>query len=40
MDQIRIDGVEASAGVTTNWSGGSVPTAGGGSGIDSYAFNK
>ena len=39
VDQIRIDGVEASAGVTTNWSGGSVPEAGGGSGIDSYAFN-
>ena len=39
VDQLRIDGVEASAGVTTNWSGGSVPTAGGGSGIDSYAFN-
>ena len=39
VDQVRIDGVEASAGVTTNWSGGSVPTDGGGSGIDSYAFN-
>mgnify|MGYP001391720018 CR=1 FL=1 len=39
VDQIRIDGVEATAGVTTNWSGGSAPTAGGGSGIDSYAFN-
>ena len=39
VDQIRIDGVEATAGVTTNWSGGAAPTAGGGSGIDSYAFN-
>ena len=39
VDQIRIDGVEASAGVTTNWSGGSAPTDGGSSGIDSYAFN-
>ena len=39
VDQIRIDGVEASAGVTTNWSGGSVPSDGGGSGIDSYSFN-
>jgi len=39
VDQIRIDGVEATAGVTTNWSGGSAPTDGGGSGIDSYAFN-
>ena len=39
VDQIRIDGVEASAGVTTNWSGGSVPDAGGGSGIDAYSFN-
>ena len=39
VDQIRIDGVEATAGVTTNWSGGSVPSDGGGSGIDSYSFN-
>ena len=39
VDQIRIDGVEASAGVTTNWIGGSVPTDGGGSGVDTYAFN-
>ena len=39
VDQIRIDGVEATAGVTTHWSGGSAPDAGGGSGIDSYAFN-
>ena len=39
VDQIRIDGVEASAGVTTHWSGGSAPTDGGSSGIDSYSFN-
>ena len=39
VDQIRIDGVEATAGVTTYWAGGDVPTAGGGSNVDSYAFN-
>ena len=39
VDQIRIDGVEATAGVTTNWVGGSAPTDGGGSGVDTYAFN-
>jgi hypothetical protein len=39
VDQIRIDGVEATAGVTTNWSGGSAPSDGGTTGIDSYAFN-
>tara|TARA_R100001082_G_scaffold105704_1_gene78013 strand:- start:640 stop:1491 length:852 start_codon:yes stop_codon:yes gene_type:complete len=39
VDQIRIDGVEASAGVTTSWVGGAVPTAGGTSGVDTYAFN-
>ena len=39
VDQIRVDGVEASAGVTTHWVGGSAPTEGGGSGVDTYAFN-
>ena len=39
IEQVRVDGVEASAGVTTYWAGGSAPTAGGGSGVDSYAFN-
>ncbi len=39
VDQIRIDGVEASAGVTTHWVGGSAPTDGGSSGVDTYAFN-
>ena len=39
VDQLRIDGVEASAGVTTHWGGGSAPTDGGGSGGDTYAFN-
>ena len=39
VQQIRIDGVEATAGVTTYWSGGSVPSDGGGSNIDTYAFN-
>ena len=35
----RIDGVEASAGVTTYWNGGSAPTAGNGSGVDFYTIN-
>jgi len=39
IEQVRVDGVEASAGVTTYWSGGSAPTDGGGSGVDTYAFN-
>ena len=39
IDQVRVDGVEASAGVTTYWVGGSAPTDGGGSGVDTYAFN-
>ena len=39
VDQIRIDGVVGSAGVTTHWVGGSAPTDGGGSGVDTYAFN-
>ena len=39
IEQVRVDGVEASAGVTTYWTGGSAPTDGGGSGVDSYAFN-
>ncbi len=39
IEQVRVDGVEASAGVTTYWAGGSAPTEGGGSGVDTYAFN-
>ena len=39
IEQVRVDGVEASAGVTTYWTGGSAPSDGGGSGVDSYAFN-
>ena len=35
----RIDGVEASAGVTTYWNGGSAPTAGSSSGVDFYTLN-
>ena len=32
----RVDGVEASAGVTSSWVGGSAPSAGGSSGLDTY----
>ena len=39
IEQLRVDGVEASAGVTTYWAGGSAPTDGGGTGVDTYAFN-
>ena len=39
VDQIRVDGVVGSAGVTTHWVGGAVPSAGGGSGVDTYSFN-
>ena len=35
----RIDGVEASAGVTTYWNGGSAPSAGADSGVDFYTIN-
>jgi hypothetical protein len=35
----RIDGVEASAGVTTYWNGGSAPSAGADSGVDFYTLN-
>ena len=35
----RIDGVEAAAGVTTYWNGGSAPTAGSSSGVDFYTLN-
>ena len=35
----RVDGVEASAGVTTYWNGGSAPTAGSSSGVDFYTLN-
>ena len=34
----RVDGVEASAGVTSSWVGGSAPSAGGSSGLDTYAL--
>ena len=33
----RVDGVEGVAGVTTYWSGGSAPSAGGSAGVDMYA---
>ena len=40
VDQIQVDGVEASAGVTTYWTGGSAPSDGSGAtAIDNYAFN-
>ena len=40
VDQIQVDGVEASAGVTTYWTGGRAPTDGSGAtAIDNYAFN-
>ena len=35
----RIDGVEASAGVTTYWNGGSAPSSGSSSGVDFYTLN-
>ena len=34
----RVDGVEASAGVTSSWVGGSAPSAGGSSGLDTYSL--
>jgi hypothetical protein len=34
----RVDGVEASAGVTSSWVGGSAPSAGNASGLDTYAL--
>ena len=37
VNALRIDG--KGTGITTSWVGGSVPTAGGGSGVDSYSFN-
>ena len=37
VNALRIDG--KGTGITTSWVGGSVPTAGGGSGGDSYSFN-
>ena len=37
VNKITVDGV--ATGITTHWVGGSVPTAGGGSGVDLYAFN-
>ena len=37
VNALRIDG--KGTGITTSWVGGSVPTAGGGSGVDTYSFN-
>ena len=37
VDSIAIDG--KNTGITTNWVGGSAPTAGGASAVDTYAFN-
>ena len=37
VDSIAIDG--KNTGITTYWTGGSVPSAGGGSNVDIYAFN-
>ena len=37
VDVIKIDGL--ASGITTNWVGGGKPTDGGGSGVDTYAFN-
>ena len=37
VDVIKIDGL--ASGITTNWVGGGNPTDGGGSGVDTYAFN-
>ncbi len=37
VNKITVDGV--ATGITTHWVGGSVPSAGGGSGVDLYAFN-
>ncbi len=34
----RVDGVEASAGVTSSWVGGSAPSAGNASGLDTYSL--
>ena len=37
VNALKIDG--KGTGITTSWVGGSVPTAGGGSGVDTYSFN-
>ena len=37
INALRIDG--KGTGITTSWVGGSVPTAGGGSNVDTYSFN-
>ena len=37
VDSLAIDG--KTSGITTHWVGGSTPDAGGGSGVDTYAFN-
>ena len=37
VSSVAIDG--RTTGITTYWTGGSVPTAGGGSNVDIYAFN-
>ena len=37
VSSVAIDG--RTTGITTHWAGGSVPSDGGGSGVDIYAFN-
>ena len=37
VNKITVDGV--ATGITTHWVGGSVPSDGGGSGVDLYTFN-
>ena len=37
VSSVAIDGKHT--GITTHWVGGSIPTAGGGSGVDTYSFN-
>ena len=37
VNKVTIDGV--ATGITTHWVGGSAPTDGGSSGLDSYSFN-
>ena len=37
VNKVTIDG--KATGITTHWVGGSVPAAGGGSGVDTYSFN-
>ena len=37
VNKVTIDG--KATGITTHWVGGEVPSAGGGSGVDTYSFN-